>query len=40
MHETEAGTACDTFRLNYEHQDGSSLQIVVHLEVLDFKSLY
>ena len=40
LYETEPGTACDPIRLNFEHQDGSSLQIVVQLEVLDCLSLH
>ena len=34
MHETEAGAAYDHITLNFERQDGSSLQSVVQKEVL------
>ena len=40
LHETEAGTACDHITLNFERQDGRSLQIVVQKEVLDCISSY
>ena len=40
MHETEAGTACDHITLSFERLDGSSLQIVVQLEVPNCISLY
>ena len=33
-------SACDHITLNFERQDGNSLQIVVQLEVLDCISLY
>ena len=39
-HEIEAEITYDHITLNFEHQDGSSSQIVVQKEVLDHISLY
>ena len=40
MRKTEAGTGCDHTELNFERQNGSSLQIVVQKGILDCISLY
>ena len=39
LHEIEAGPTCNDITLSFEPQHGSSLQIVVQLEVLDYLSL-
>ena len=39
LHQTEAETAYDHITLNFECQDGSSLQVVLQKEVLDCISL-
>ena len=39
LHETEAGTACAHITMNFEHQDGSSLQIAIQKGVSNCMSL-